>query len=288
MGARPQVAYGTTLETGIDGLFVRGKMKTVRKYFILWGKLTANSFLSILASRFGASIFLLGKTLRFLFFFVFLLTIFTKISFIATYSVAQAVFFFLTFNLIDTTTQLFFREVYRFRQLVVTGDFDLVLTKPMNPLFRALVGGADPLDLLMLIPYIGLLIYLSLQLGGIQFWSVTLYLILILNGFLIAAGFHILVLALAVVTTEIDHTIMIYRDLTSMGRVPIDIYREPLRGILTFIIPIGIMMTFPAKAFLGLLSPTSMLLAFIVGLVFFILSVRIWRFALTQYSSASS
>ncbi len=197
------------------------------------------------------------------------MTLFTKISIIANYSVTQALFFFLTFNLIDTTTQLFFREVYRFRQLVVTGDFDLVLTKPMSPLFRALAGGADPLDLIMLVPYIGLLIYVSTQLGAVTIFSLFLYIFLVINGFLIAMSFHVLVLALAIVTTEIDHTIMIYRDLTSMARVPVDIYREPLRSVITFIIPIGIMMTFPAKAFLGLLTGPMIFVSFSVGIVFF-------------------
>ena len=108
------------------------------------------------------------------------------------------------------------------------------------------------------------------------------------NGLVIATGFHILVLALAIMTTEVDHAIMIYRDLTSMGRVPVDIYQEPLRGIITFVIPIGIMMTFPAKALFGLLTPGMVALAVIVGVGFLVVCLRLWRFALTQYASASS
>lgn len=150
------------------------------------------------------------------FFVIFLLALFSRIGTLAQYSVMQMIFFFVTFNLIDTATQLFFHEVYRFRQLVVSGDFDLVLTKPVNPLFRALAGGADPLDLFLLIPYMGALVYVGSQFPNITPLSVGLYLLLVANGFLIATGFHILVLALAVVTTEIDHAIMIYRDLISM------------------------------------------------------------------------
>jgi ABC-2 type transport system permease protein len=81
---------------------------------------------------------------------------------------------------------------------------------------------------------------------------------------------------------------MIYRDLTSMGRVPIDIYREPMRTILTFVIPVGVMMTVPAKAFLGLLSPWVVIISFILGVLFFFICFRIWKVALTKYASASS
>lgn len=263
-------------------------MKTLGRYFYLWSRLSINSFLVALASRFSALLFLVGKILRFGFFIIFLVALFSHTQLIANYNLTQAIMFFLTFNLIDTATQLFFREVYRFRQLVVSGDFDLVLVKPMNPLFRALAGGADPLDLLMLIPYIAAIIITTTRLGNISLTGVLLYLLLILNGFLIATGFHILVLALAVVTTEIDHAIMIYRDLTSMGRVPVDVYREPLRSIITFVIPVGIMMTFPVKALLGLVTPVFVLTSFIIGTVFLLISVRVWRYALSFYSSASS
>lgn len=263
-------------------------MKSVVKYLHLWLLLTANSFMVSFTSKFNAFLFLTGKFFRFLFFAVFLLAIFGKTRILGSYTVSQMIFFFLSFNLMDTITQLFYREVYRFRPMVVSGDFDLVLVKPINPLFRALAGGADPLDLLMLIPYIGALGYVGSQIQGWTPWSLALYLLLLINGFFIATGFHIFVLALAVITTEIDHAVMIYRDLTSMGRVPVDIYQEPLRSILTFIIPVGIMMTFPAKAFLGILSPSFVVISLGIGLIFFFIATRAWQYALSQYSSASS
>lgn len=243
--------------------------------------------MAVLSSRFGASLFLIGKTLRFVFFLIFLLTLFTQTELLASYSQPQMLFFFLTFNFIDTLTQLFFREVYRFRHMVVSGDFDLVLIKPVSPLFRALVGGADPLDLLMLIPYIAALFYVAWQLG-ITPAGAVLYILLLVNALAIASGFHIIVLALAILTTEIDHTIMIYRDLTSMGRVPIDIYREPLRSIVTFVIPVGVMMTFPAKALMGLLTAPSIIYSCLIGGAFLWLSLRIWAYSLSRYASASS
>ncbi len=243
--------------------------------------------MAVLSSRFGASLFLIGKTLRFVFFLIFLLTLFTQTQLLVSYTQSQMIFFFLTFNFIDTLTQLFFREVYRFRPMVVSGDFDLVLVKPISPLFRVLIGGADPLDLLMLIPYVGALLHVAIQLG-ITPVGVFLYLLLLVNAIAIASGFHIFVLALAILTTEIDHTIMIYRDLTSMGRVPVDIYHEPLRSIITFVIPVGVMMTFPAKALLGMLSLKFILVSCLIGAGFLALSLSMWKYSLSRYSSASS
>ncbi len=263
-------------------------MRILIKYFRLWYTLTVNSFIISLASRFSAGIFLLAKVFRFGFFVIFLVTLVGKSQLLASYSLLQTLFFFMTFTFIDTVTSLFFREVYRFRPMVVSGDFDLVLVKPFNPLFRALAGGADPLDLITLVPYTILIVFIGSKFPSVDAWHVALYLLLLGNALLIATGFHILVLALAILTTEIDHAIMIYRDLTSMGRVPVDIYQEPLRSIITFVIPVGIMMTFPAKALLGLLSPVAIGVSFIGGFIFFRLCLRAWRYSLSQYSSASS
>jgi ABC-2 type transport system permease protein len=263
-------------------------MKTFVKYLHLWLKLTENSFLISLTSKFNVFIFSLGKILRFGLTLGFILVLFAQTKNIEDFNVIQFSFFFLTYTMVDTITALFFREVYRFRPMVVSGDFDLILVKPMNPLFRALAGGADPIDLLMLIPYIGILIYVAGRLGTVSILHVVLYLLLLVNGLLLATAFHILVLALAIVTTEIDHAVMIYRDLTSMGRVPVDIYREPMRTILTFIIPVGVMMTVPAKAFLGLLTPWVVIVSLVLGVLFFLMCLWLWKIALTKYASASS
>jgi ABC-2 type transport system permease protein len=199
----------------------------------------------------------------------------------------QTIFFFLTFNLIDVFAQFLFREVYRFRPLVVSGSFDLVLSKPISPLFRSLMGGADILDLITIPPLIYGIIYIGLALSPTLLHT-AFYLLLIINGFLIATAFHIAVLSLGIITLEIDHTIMIFRDLTSLGRFPVDIYKEPLRGVITYLIPVGIMVTLPAKALMGLVSPAGVLGSLILGFFSVIIALKFWNFALTKYSSASS
>jgi ABC-2 type transport system permease protein len=263
-------------------------MKHFLRYVRIWKKLTLNSFLTAFVSRFGAAVFLIAKLLRFIFFLIFLYLLFGRVPTLSGYTLNQALLFFLTFTVVDTGTQLLFREVYRFRHLVVTGDFDLVLAKPISPLFRSLVGGTDPLDLVMFIPYVVLLGYLIVRMSLLDIWTLTLYVSLLGNSFLIAMSFHILVLSLAILTTEIDHTIFIYRDLISMGRIPTDIYREPVRSVITYIIPVGFMMTVPAKALLGLLTPTVISIGLTIGVGFFLISIFLWRFSLRRYASASS
>ena len=258
------------------------KIKRNLKLFFLYSKL---SLKTIFQGKLGIVLFTLGKITRFIFLLFMIYLVFSKTKLVKGYTLNQMIIFYLTFNIIDNISQFFFREVYRFRPLVVSGSFDLTLLKPHHPFIRVLVGGLDFLDLFLLIPTIILTIYFILQLPSFHFLPLISYLVLIINSLIIATAFHIAVLALAILTTEVDHTIMIYRDLTALGRFPMEIYKEPIRGIFTFIIPIGIMMSFPPKALFNLLSPIFYLFSFLVSSVLFFASLKLWNLALKKYQS---
>lgn len=260
----------------------------LKKYLTAWWFLTKLTTQSAFESRFGAIVFLVGKILRFAFFLLFLYLLVTQTEALVGYNLWQVLFFFATFNLVDTIPQFFLREVYRFRHQVVSGNFDFVLTKPLSPLFRSLFGGSDVLDLSIMILSVGLLIFSGTKIGEVTLISTATFLILIINALLLALAFHIFVLGIGILTTEVDNTILLYRDLTQMGRVPVDIYREPVRSIITFVIPVGIMMTFPAKALMGLLSAQFVAASVGISLVVFYLALRFWGYCLKHYQSASS
>jgi ABC-2 type transport system permease protein len=249
--------------------------------------MSRNSFSMVISLRMSFLVFLTGKVLRFAFFFLFLFFLLQGTKTLAGYDVNQALFFFLTFNVIDVVSQFVFREVYRFRPMIVNGEFDSVLSKPINPLFRVLMGGADVIDLITIPPLFFAVWVVGSKLSP-DILHTFYYLILLLNGLLIAAAFHIFVLSMGIITTEVDHTIMIYRDMTSLGRFPVDIYKQPLQGFLTYLVPVGLMVTLPAKALMGLVSPVGILSSFAFGILVLLLSLRFWNFAVKKYSSASS
>ncbi len=63
-----------------------------------------------------------------------------------------------------------------------------------------------------------------------------------------------------------------------MARFPVDIYGKGIGTILTYVIPLGIMITFPAKAFMGILDIKFVVLSFVFGLSSLFLSLKFWRF----------
>lgn len=246
-----------------------------------------NTLLNWSTNRNVFLIFLVGKIIRYIFYFGFLYFLVKGTNGFLGYSQNQILFFTATFMLIDTLAQFLFRDVYNFRPLVVSGDFDLVLVKPLNALFRVLLGGPDPIDLITIPPILIFVIWLGSLLHP-SVLSTLYYVLLVFNGLIIAAAFHIFVLGFGIITLEVDHMVMVYRDLSSMGRFPVDIYKQPLNAVLTFIVPVGIMITVPAKALEGFIGPLEVFSSILFGIFLFFISLAFWKFALTKYSSASS
>src|SRR5438034_9622941 len=163
----------------------------MNRYLTIWWTFTKNATQHNFTSMFVDFVLVVGKIIRFFFFFFFLLIIGTKTKAIASYTLAQMIFFFLTYQLIDTIPQFLMRSVYRFRGDIVSGDFDYYLVRPFSPLFRALFGWTDALDIPMIILSVAFLIISIHQMGNVSSSSVFLYSVFVANALLIAIAIHI-------------------------------------------------------------------------------------------------
>ncbi len=262
------------------------KLRKYTKAFWLMSKMVV---LPDLMQPSAAILFIIGKVARFAFYFVFLFSVVSGIDNFVGYSRVEVIWFFLVFNLIDVLIQFLFRGVYHFRYLVISGNFDLELLKPLPSFFRPLFGHIDIMDFITLLPLTGFSIWFVIhhQLSsGPE--SIIYFLLLLLASLFIGFAFHLLVSSICILTTEIDHLIWIYRDLTALGRFPTDIYRGFVRFLITFVIPVVLLITLPAKAMLGLVSPWQVSLSLGISLLLAGLSLKFWYWSLKRYSSASS
>lgn len=229
--------------------------------------------------------FITGKIIRFFFYLTLLVIVLNQTKVLATYNLNQIVVFFLIFEIIDIVGQLFFRGIYFFRNEVITGHFDLTLVKPANALFQVLTAQTDLLDTPLLI----IVFYLFTRLNfHLTLFNLILFIFMFISGFILITAIHIIVASIGIITTEVDHVIWIYRDLSLMCRVPIDIYLNSVQVILTFIIPMAIIFTFPAKALMGLLAWPWLIFSFAISCLLLLAALKFWQFSLTKYSSASS
>lgn len=269
------------------------RISKFHKYWIVWWRLAGMSFLVQCSTKLGSLGWLGGKVVRLIFYLVFLLAIFQHVPKVAGYSIYEVAFFFLTFNLIDILAQLFFRGIYMIGRDVREGDMDFYLSQPLNPLFRVSCNHVDFLDFLTLLPVLfllGVVLPKILVIGmGVELLAkIFSYLLLCANGVLLVFAIHLWIAAFTVRTQQLENTIWLYRDLMSLGRFPIEIYREPLSWILTTILPIAVMISYPAKAFLGTLSVPATLYGFLLSGMFLLLGIFFWKKSLRHYCSVSS
>ncbi len=258
-------------------------------YWKVWHLIAGNALQETFVNRWTNSLFFIGKVFRLAMTLFLLLLIKERVQTFAGYSTDEIIIFFLTYQFIDVLVQILYRGVYMFTHQMRTGEFDFLLTKPINALFQSLMGKPDFTDVLFIIPATLVSLWIALQLditvtGASIFW----YLILLGNAFLIGTGLHILILCLGIVTTNIDSAIWLYRDLMQMGRFPVSIYLEPIKLALFFLVPVGMMITIPSEILLNRPPTYSAVMATIFGISFFLASLHIWKLSLKQYSSASS
>jgi ABC-2 type transport system permease protein len=111
---------------------------------------------------------------------------------------------------------------------------------------------------------------------------------LLLAGTVILYAIFTLVVSTAFWLVRVDNLAFVLDAIFDAGQFPVTVFRGTARVVLTFVIPVGLMTTYPAMALLGTLSAQGMLVAFAIALVFFALARAVFMLAISKYASASS
>jgi ABC-2 type transport system permease protein len=169
------------------------------------------------------------------------------------------------------------------------GTFDFVLTKPINGQFIASLRNLVIWRLVDVVIGLGLIIY-ALRLLGISpaLDRIAIFTIMLASAIFIVYSLWLAMSSLAFWFVRIDNVTELFYAFYEAGRYPVTIYRGVVRVLLTFIVPIAFVTTFPASALLGRLDSNTAWIGVILAIVFLIASSRFWSFAVRHYSSASS
>jgi ABC-2 type transport system permease protein len=119
-------------------------------------------------------------------------------------------------------------------------------------------------------------------------WQIGFFVVMILSGAVITYSLWLIMVSFAFWFVKIDNITELFYAFYEAGRYPVTIYRGVVRALLTFVIPIAFVTTFPASALLGRIDQTTTLIGFAFAIGLFVASNRFWNFAVTHYSSASS
>jgi len=261
----------------------------LKPIFQAWWIMVKNNLQNQLLNPSSSFLFIIGKFFNFIFSIFIITAIFHQTNIIGGYTYHQAIIFVLIFNVIDSLTQFFFRALYSFRPVLIRGDFDFDLLRPLPSFFRPILSGPDFLDFPLVIVKISVLIYFIIFFNFIPSSSqFILFIFIFINAFILTFSIHLFIAAFSIITTEIDSLVSLYRTLAQSAAVPTNIYSGFFRFILDWIVPLTVIVTIPAQALLGIISFSGVVYSSVLTYSFLFLAIHFWRHALRNYTSASS
>ncbi len=259
------------------------------RYLRIWRKAAVLNFTILVSSRIDFWTFIPSKLIRMGLFFVFALSLFRPDTTIVGYSSGEALLFFAVMNIIDVMLQIFYRGLTDHPRIVKNGDFDFILTKPVNPLLWSTFRIVDLLDIITAPAAFTLFFYALKQANVIvtlQTGILTLFLFIL--SFILSICSNIIIASLAFWTTETEHVWRTYREVTYAARFPTEVFPSLARTIFTYLIPIFVIVSFPTKALLHRLSLFEIIWAFLITIITVICALVIWKKGIKHYTSASS
>ena len=171
---------------------------------------------------------------------------------------------------------------------VWNGTFDFTLLRPVNTQFLASFRRWQPFAALDLVLGAGVLGVATAQLSQ-ALTAAHLAAFLLALGAGVATLYAILLIFTALVFWSPGFLFTwVFDSLFQMARYPVGLYPGWLRLVLTWIVPVGVITTFPAEALTGTLSPAALAGSLLLALVLLGAASAFFRLAVRRYASASS
>lgn len=169
------------------------------------------------------------------------------------------------------------------------GTLDFVLLKPADAQFLVSTARFEVWKGIDAIAALVIFAFASHLLGhGPTASGVLLSLALLACAILVLYSVWIMVVAAAFWVVRLDNLAYLFGAIFDFARWPVSIFKGAFRFLFTFVIPLGIMTTYPAEALLGTLSPVTAVTSVAGAIAFAAIARAIWTRAIGRYTSASS
>jgi ABC-2 type transport system permease protein len=170
-----------------------------------------------------------------------------------------------------------------------TGTLDFVLLKPADAQFLVSTTKFEVWKILDVGAGVAIISWAFVLLGRApSATGAAVSLVLFAGAVLVLYSIWILVIAAAFWVVRVDNLAYLFGSIFDFARWPVTVFRGVWRIIFTFVIPLGVMTTYPAQALLGALPLRTAMLS-IGGSIGFALAARwVWSRSTRHYTSASS
>jgi ABC-2 type transport system permease protein len=170
-------------------------------------------------------------------------------------------------------------------QYIREGSFEVVLLRPVNPLFYLIATNFDTGSFGLLIGG-GVMFGIAIaHTGFVSLAGLAQFLFLFAGGFAVMTGFQMVMAATSFKWVGNSRLPEILDSILSFGKNPITIFPRAIKILVSYIIPVGMIGFFPASALLGRLEPL-VLISVIPCVLFMFFGIWLYNFMVRLYEGA--
>ncbi|MEK7100300.1 MAG: hypothetical protein AAB872_00645 [Patescibacteria group bacterium] len=147
-------------------------------------------------------------------------------------------------------TKYVYKNINILKNLITSGDFNYLILKPINPIYRILIYGTNPIDLI-----INFILFIIIAINFIN------YSLIILSSLIILFSFHIFILSLTLLFSP----------------------KFSVEKIFPQLILICLVFIFSFRSLVGLTNPLGQLSLSIFAISSLFLSIKLWNQTVKNY-----
>ena len=221
--------------------------------------------------------------------FVVLFVMFANAESVGGWSFTEALALLGVFMVFEAFIDLFmYPNLNKVPEYIRKGNMDFFLLKPVSSQFMVSFRYASVWRLPELLLGLSLVFYGMVRTDALSLPSVLLTLALLLCGAAIVYAIWFMLTTTAFWLVKVDNISELFYAFFSAGRFPVSAFPVWARFVLTFIVPIAFITTVPAAAAVGRLEWPLALGGVVTALLLLLVSHAFWRYAVANYTSASS
>jgi ABC-2 type transport system permease protein len=167
-------------------------------------------------------------------------------------------------------------------QYIREGSFEVVLLRPVNPLFFLIASNFDTGSFGLLIGG-GVMFGIAIAHTGVaSAAAIAQFLFLFAAGFAVMTGFQLIMAATSFKWVGNSRLPDILDSIITFGKYPVTIFPKAVRTIAVFIIPVSMIGFFPASALLGRLD-TFVLISIVPCVLFMFFGIWLYQYMVRLY-----
>ena len=265
-------------------------LHTLKRYWRLYRVLIKQFLKVVMQSKVDFLMGLLGFFLTQASGIIFLYLIFQQIPDLQGWTLDQLIFIYGFAQIPRGIDHLFTDNIWLVAwRLVINGEFDRYMLRPMNVFFQVIAEKLQP-DALGEILIGTILVIISVQKGVASFTplNILLFGVSMLTGALIYTSLKLFFASFALWIKQSGALLQVAYEMAEFAKYPTEIYHKGIQFMITWVIPFAFVAYLPASFFLGKSGAGVIGIECLIALVFWCVAYGVFNYGLNFYESAGN